>query len=429
MDNSIKILATADLHLGKSSSDITGSHASTKFTLTKITQYCIDEKVDVLLLSGDIVDWNNRFFETYGPLQDVFDRLGKNNIKVYLVAGNHDFDVLPQIISTGNNAHVHLLGKDQKWEVQEFTKNEHTIQFVGWSFANRYVSDSAMLTWDDSILNPNHTTIGLLHGDIDAPNSNYAPIPLTDLQRSDIALWVLGHIHKPHRLADRPQIWYPGSPQALSAKETGIHGPLLITLLPNQTPKVEQVPISPVRYENIAIDISGIRNEEELRYKIINDLNENANEIILELIQVKSLVYHITLVGKSSLAKEIEYWKRTIVDYNVELQTDTKVSVRRVDLQIEPEVSDLEQIAKQPSPAGILANTILAIEEKKKDPFLEELIEEWIEKMNYTNQVGAYIPLANEKMEENTIENARIAIKNECNRLLGELMNQTTKSN
>src|SRR5690625_6163197 len=102
MDNSIRILATADLHLGKSSSDITGSHASTKFTLNKITEYCVDQKVDVLLLSGDIVDWDNRFFEAYGPLQESFDRLGRHGIKIYLVAGNHDFNVLPQIISTGD---------------------------------------------------------------------------------------------------------------------------------------------------------------------------------------------------------------------------------------------------------------------------------------------------------------------------------------
>ena len=428
MDNSIKILATADLHLGKSSSDITGGHASTKYVLKRITDYCIDHQVDVLLLSGDIVDWDNRFFEAYGPLQEAFDSLGKHNIKVYLVAGNHDFNVLPQIISTGNNAHVHLLGKDQQWEVQKFEKNGQTIQFVGWSFAKRYVYDSAMDTWDTSIINPNYPTIGLLHGDVDSHDSSYGPIRLADLQRTDIALWILGHIHKPQQLTDRPQVWYPGSPQALNAKETGAHGPLLITVLPNQSPKVEQVKLSPTRYEDIEIDITGIRNEEELRDRIIKDLEEESNRMIIELDKVKSLVYHINLVGESSLAKEIESWKNTVVDYNATLKTETRVSVRRVDTQIRPEVSDLEQIAMQASPAGILAKTILAIEEEKNDPFLEELIEEWIQKMDSTNRVGAYQPLTNERMVDNTAENARIAIKNECNRLLGELMTQTSKT-
>lgn len=428
MDNSIRILATADLHLGKSSSDITGSHASTKFTLNKITEYCVDQKVDVLLLSGDIVDWDNRFFEAYGPLQESFDRLGRHGIKIYLVAGNHDFNVLPQIISTGDNTHVHLLGENQQWEVQEFKKNGQTIQFVGWSFANRYVYDSPMLTWDASILNPNFTTIGLLHGDVDSHNSSYGPIRLNDLRSSGVALWVLGHIHKPQQLIDQPQVWYPGSPQALSAKETGVHGPLLITVQPNQTPQVEQIKISPVRYENIEIDISGVRNEEELRSRVVKSLDEETDGIIKELEQVKSLVYHITLAGKNSLAKEIEIWKKTVIDYNIRLENGTSVSIRRVDTKIQPEISDLKQIAKQPSPAGILANTILAIEEERDDPFLEELIEEWIQKMENTNSIGAYHPLSNERMEENTTEHARIAIKDECNRLLGELMTQTSKS-
>src|SRR5690554_4476956 len=226
---SIKILATADLHLGKRSSDVTGDHASTKYTLSKITDYCIDKNVDVLVLCGDIVDWDNRFFEAYGPLQEAFDNLGKHNIQVYLVAGNHDFNVLPQIIETGNNAHVHLLGQDENWEVKAFTKNGQTIQFVGWSFARRYVKESAMLTWDDSLLNPNYQTIGLLHGDTDARDSHYGPIDLNELRNTDVAMWILGHIHKPQQLADRPIVRYPGSPQALSAKEPGIHGPLLIT--------------------------------------------------------------------------------------------------------------------------------------------------------------------------------------------------------
>src|SRR5690625_7749098 len=92
---------------------------------------------------------------------------------------------------------------------------------------------------------------------------------LNDLRISGVALWVLGNINKPQQLIDQPQVWYPGSPQALSAKETGAHGPLLITVLPNQTPQVELIKISPVRYEDIEIDISGVRNEEELRSRVV----------------------------------------------------------------------------------------------------------------------------------------------------------------
>ena len=425
----IKILATADLHLGKQSSDVTEDYASTKFVLSRIVNYCIDKSVDVLLLCGDIVDWDNRFFEAYGPLQDAFDRLGKQGVKVFLVAGNHDFDVLPQIIKTGSNEHVHLLGRNEEWEVQEFTKNGQTIQFVGWSFSRRYVEESAMDTWDASILNPNHQTIGLLHGDVGSYNSFYAPIHLDDLRQTDVSLWLLGHIHRPHQLVDRPLVWYTGSPQALSAKEPGIHGPLLITLTPNQAPKVEHIAMSPIRYENIAIDITGVANENELRDRVIYDLNEDAEGRVTELEDVLSLVYHITLVGKSSKPREIDDWKRTIVEHTARLETGTTISVRRVEAQITPEVTDLKQLAQQSSPAGMLANTILAIEEGRDDPFLDDLIKEWTAKIEHSNRAGVYSPLPRESKLENTPEMARIAIKDECNRLLGELMNQISKPN
>ncbi len=429
MDRNIKILATADLHLGKRSSDVAGEHASTKFTLSRIVNYCIEKHVDVLLLCGDIVDWDNRFFEAYGPLQVAFDNLGKHGIKVYVVAGNHDFDVLPQIIKTGNNSHVHLLGQDEQWEVQEFTKHGQTIQFVGWSFSRRYVKESALLSWDPAILNPNYAAIGLLHGDMDADNSNYGPIRLDDLRRTDISLWLLGHIHKPQQLADRPLVWYTGSPQALSAKEPDKHGSLLITVMPNQPLKIEQIGMSPVRYENISIDITGVTNENELRDKVIYSLDEEAEKKITELEEVISLVYHVTLIGKSILAKEIEGWSRTLVEHNARLETGTNIGVRRVEIQISPQVDNLAQLAQQSSPAGVLANTILAIEEDRDDPFLDDLIKEWTKKAEQANRVGAYLPLSEDRKLEITSENARLAIKDECNRLLGELMNQISKSN
>ena len=424
---SIKILATADLHLGKQSSDVMGDYASTKFTLNKIANYCIEKSVDVLLLCGDIVDFDNRFFEAYGPLQEAFDRLGKDGIEVYLVAGNHDYGVLPQIIKTGNNKHIHLLGSDEKWEVREFTKNGQTIQFVGWSFSKRFVEESAMVSWDSSLLDPNYQTIGLLHGDVGASNSRYGPINLDDLRHTDVSLWLLGHIHKPELLIEQPTVWYTGSPQALSAKEPGMHGPLLITIAPNQPLKIEQIGMSPVRYENISIDVTGVVSEEDLRSKVISDLKVDSESMITELEEVLSLVYSITLVGKNSRQREIESWKKTIVEHTARLEaTGTAISVRRVEAQISPEVTNLKQLAQQSSPAGILANTILAIEEGRDDPFLNELIKEWILKIETANRAGVYSSLPPESILEATSDAACSAIKDECNRLLGELMNQIT---
>ena len=208
-----------------------------------------------------------------------------------------------------------------------------------------------------------------------------------------------------------------------------MHGPLLIIVEPHQSPKVEHIAMSPIRYENISIDVTGVSNENELRDRVIYDLNEDAEAKKTELEEVLSLVYHITLVGKNSKPREIDYWKRTIVEHTASLEGSTTISVRRVDTQISPQVADLNQLAQQSSPAGMLANTILAIEEGRDDPFLDDLINDWTVKVDQANRARVYTSLPSGRKLETTPAMARIAIKDECNRLLGELMNQIAKPN
>ena len=150
--------------------------------------------------------------------------------------------------------------------------------------------------------------------------------------------------------------------------------------------------------------------------------------MITELEEVLLLVYDITLVGKNNRPREIDFWSRTFVEHTDRLETGTSISVRGVKTEISPEVTNLSQLAQQSSPAGLLAN-ILAIEEGRDDPFLNDLITEWTNKIEHANRAGVYSSIPKERKLENTPEIARIAIKDECNRLLGELLNQISNPN
>ena len=59
----INIIVTGALHIGKRSLSLNGSDpkTSTKYTWANIVQYTIDRQIDLLLLTGDIVDRDNRF--------------------------------------------------------------------------------------------------------------------------------------------------------------------------------------------------------------------------------------------------------------------------------------------------------------------------------------------------------------------------------
>lgn len=104
----LRILATADIHLGRKSSAIPQDSEvlSTKYTRDWIVNTAIRNEVDVLVISGDTVDWDNNFYEAIGPLQEGFYKLKQAKIAVYLTAGNHDCEVLPQIVTNQEHENV-----------------------------------------------------------------------------------------------------------------------------------------------------------------------------------------------------------------------------------------------------------------------------------------------------------------------------------
>jgi exonuclease SbcD len=421
---SIKILATADLHLGKSSADVSGSHASTKYTWQKIINYCIKNNVDVLALCGDIVDWDNRYFEAVGALQRGFEELYRNGIVIYMVSGNHDFDVLAGIAGNIKLPNVHLIGAKGQWEVQKFEKDGQIVQFVGWSFPTRSVRESAFLDWGLPDYDSKYPCIGLLHGDIDKPGSEYHPFKLDELVKSELNLWLLGHIHKPERLRQNPEVWYVGSPQAMSAKEPDGHGALLAEVSRSGMIGISQVLLSTVLYRTVEIPVSAIDEETELRDRIINALVKDGMDAENEMPELQSIVYQVKLTGEHITINEVEHWTRDIIQYSQVLNRTT-ISVRKIYNRLRPALQKLEELALSNSPAGVLAHTILEHKKGVVTPFLGRLIADWKVKAGHAYQSGTYTPLLiGRRIGPPGDQEGMNFILNECNRLLAELNGQ-----
>ena len=64
--------------------------------------------------------------------------------------------------------------------------------------------------------------------------------------------------------------WYPGSPQALSAKEKGEHGAVVLTVSEQGTIQKDVVALSPIRYEEIQIHLSECNEQDGIQAKIID---------------------------------------------------------------------------------------------------------------------------------------------------------------
>lgn len=450
---SIKILTTGDIHIGKSSSGLKRNDAvmATKETWSRIVDYAIAHGVDVVALSGDIVDRDNRYFEAIGPFQRGFERLKQADIALYMVAGNHDFDVLPQLVDSERYDNVRFLGAKGEWESDLFEKGEEKLQFVGWSFPDIHVREDPLSSFSPEGLELHHDipTIALLHCDAGLQESVYAPVPIDDFRNHSVDVWVLGHIHKPQILIEsEPLVYYPGSPHAMSAKEQGVHGAVMLTIHSRTKIEREMIPLSPVRYESIEIDVTGREQEEHVRNVITSELfNDVQSKPLQELEGVSYLVYDVTLVGEHNRTQDLENWTAGLVeDYEQRMGSSSSevcVWVRNVTLDVTPGVENMEELAKDNSPVGLLAKTIVALEKSESNEFVDTLLADWEGAHAEVVTSSVYQPLRIRQMDE--IDNVREALADvdtmgeedagrqmakhyllkECRQILTELLSST----
>lgn len=416
----VRILVTGDIHIGKRSSAVSGGsehELSTRYTWQKIVDYAI-EHVDILVLTGDIIDWENRFFEAAAPLQQGLKKLNEQGVEVIIVAGNHDYDVLPQIVWMEELPHIHLLGKEGNWESYIYRKDGNAIQFIGWSFPDHSYTLNPIDHLNALMIERDISTIAVVHGDAyPAADSRYAPLYKERmLDISHVDAWLLGHIHKPELLrADNPLILYPGSPHALNPKEQGAHGPYLLTV-EGSSIQCDQLSFSPVRYEKINIDISNCLTPAEVKELIYRQLNRQTQQLE-QTINLQYIVYDILLTGEYNNTNDLNALQDQLAEFSyIGLH---KVSVRSLNYDTQPRIR-IEQYTSDPSYMGFIAKAIIALENGVSDDFTDKLVAEW--KTMYTTlaESPVYKPL-NIPIEAGDLEQeARTAILAQYKQIISE---------
>ena len=174
------------------------------------------KSVDLVALCGDLIDRDNRYFEALGPLERGLRRLAAAGIPVRAVAGNHDFDTLPEFAASAGLDGFRVLGRGGRWEEELVRcRNGEILRLAGWSFPTEHVPDNPLLGFRIAP-DPSAPCLGLVHSDLGSAGSRYAPMQISDLARPGLDLWLVGHIHKSAFVADQgagPAVLTPGSPR------------------------------------------------------------------------------------------------------------------------------------------------------------------------------------------------------------------------
>lgn len=267
----VKFIHAADLHLD---SPFIGLNylpeeifqfvkESTFHSFTRIIDLAIQEKVDFLLIAGDLYDDEDRSLKAQLYFQKQMKRLCEHHIKAYIIHGNHDHTSGRSIqLDLPENVHIF---SDKDVECVNYERNGDIIASIyGYSYPVRTVTENIGKRFEKASNAPFH--IGLLHGSIASDHSHepYCPFQLSDLVEKDFDYWALGHIHKRQILHKKsPVILYPGNIQGRHIKEQGSKGVYIVELSEKEV-NYQFHPVANIIFQEVPLNIKHIHTLDQL---------------------------------------------------------------------------------------------------------------------------------------------------------------------
>jgi len=422
----MKLLLSGDIHLGRTSTRLPGTlkqeAGSTASAWHRLVDLALAREVDLVCLSGDMVDADNRFWEAVGPLEQGIRRLADKGITTLVVSGNHDHDVLPRLADAVNSPWLRLLGRGGAWQRYVHSGDHGPLLAVdGWSFPQQDVTRDPVSAYQPS--DPGAPVLVLLHGELDAPGSRYAPLDRPSMQALPVDGWILGHNHNPPgERQDRgaAPILYVGAPQALDPSEFGLHGPWIAELDAEGIRNLTQIPCSDVRYETLRVDLSGVHSEEVFESTVLSGLDDFAAEIASEAGPLRYLSLRLELFGQTELAPRLPGLSTNLTDTERQMQ-QFLVGLDKTAITATAPV-DLQEYARSDTPPGALARILLELDREEPSQEVRDLISRTQRKLEESGG-RRDCSLLSEGVKADA-EAARRVLRLEAGNLLSELLRQ-----
>ncbi len=259
----MKFIHAADLHIdspmrGLNSYDgapVELLRGATRRALVALVELALREKIDLLLLAGDIFDRDLGDFSAALFFRQQMARLTSTGIQVFVVKGNHDAEGqitkrLPDLPG------MHFFSARQ---AEVFDLSALGVAVHGKSFPERVVSSDLVPSYPDAVAG--RFNIGMLHTSLSGrpPHDPYAPTTVETLVGKNYDYFALGHVHQREvvRQAD-PRIVFPGNLQGRHVNETGSKGCELVTVEGGVITSAEHVSLDVVRWHHLVIDATGL---------------------------------------------------------------------------------------------------------------------------------------------------------------------------
>ncbi|MDQ6975419.1 MAG: DNA repair exonuclease [Mariprofundaceae bacterium] len=257
----MRFIHAADLHIDSplrglsryEGAPVEQLRSATREAFKKLVDLAIYEKVQFVILAGDIYDGEWQDFHTGLFFRGEMIRLQQKAIRVFIVHGNHDAEsVITRQLDLPSNVKVFSSRKAETVKI-----NELSVAIHGRSFPNRAVDEDLVPSYPEPITAC--FNIGILHTSLsgNAAHDTYAPCHKETLIEKGYDYWALGHVHMREVVCDMPRIIFSGNLQGRHAKETGAKGCELVTVKLGMI-KSEFVALDVVRWHQISICLDRI---------------------------------------------------------------------------------------------------------------------------------------------------------------------------
>jgi DNA repair exonuclease SbcCD nuclease subunit len=265
----------------------------------RIVDLCLDERVDALLLAGDLYDGDQTSMKTARFLSEQIRRLHEAGIRVFLIRGNHDaLSRITKELTFPDS--VKVFGGRAEAIMAPRAIGDFPVAIHGLSFAQPHAPESLIGKYippiDDAV------NIGLLHTSLGgAPGHDlYAPCSLADLQAAGFRYWALGHVHKRSVVEGKCTIVMPGMPQGRDINEAGTKSVTLVTVADDRSIRIEERVTSIAQFERVSIDATRIDDWRDL-VGALGRVIERARDGL----ESEHLVARVHLTGATPLAWRI----------------------------------------------------------------------------------------------------------------------------
>jgi DNA repair exonuclease SbcCD nuclease subunit len=264
---------------------------ATRSTFERLIDKALSERVDFVLIVGDIYDCDWQDFHTGLFFRGQMVRLERAGIRVFIVQGNHDAQgVISKQLVLPPNVTVFSSRTAQTVRLDGLSAAIH-----GRSFPEREVNEDLVPSYPAPV--PGFFNIGLLHTSLTgrAGHDTYAPTDLPTLIAKGYDYWALGHVHAREVLSEQPRIVFSGNLQGRHAKETGAKGCELVTVEGGRI-EAEPVVLDVVRWSQVAVPLNGVD-----RLEALNETFRKALEPLLTGATDRLHAVRVTLSGSTEL--------------------------------------------------------------------------------------------------------------------------------